>query len=107
VTGDELAITLDFDRSLVGYSITAPIYVTKVYASQGGGQGFVTTVGATATSFVIQNTDLAAGQITIGLSEQQTSSLSPAIAYRWYMRWVDPGMVTRTVLSGDVTVVSP
>lgn len=107
VQGDEVAIALDFDRDLTGYTITAPVYVTAVFASSGGGSGFVETVGAIATNFAISNTNLAQGQILIGLSETQTNLLSPGIAYRWYMRWVDTGLVTRTVLSGTVTVTNP
>lgn len=107
VQGDEIAVALDFDRDLTGYSISTFIYVTAVYAAGGGGTGFVTAIGETAATFTISNTNLAAGQITIGLSETQTAALSPAIAYRWYMRWVDTGQVTRTVLSGTVTVANP
>jgi len=107
VSGDEVAIALDFDRDLTGYTITTAVYVTAVYASGGGGTGFVTGIGETAATFSISNTNLAAGQITIGLSEVQTAALSPAIAYRWYLRWVDTGQVTRTVLSGTVTVANP
>lgn len=107
VQGDEVAIALDFDRDLTGFQITAPVYVTAVFASGGGGSSFVETVGAIATNFVISNTNLAQGQILIGLSENQTNLLSPGIAYRWYMRWVDTGLVTRTVLSGTVTVANP
>lgn len=107
VAGDEIAIAMTFDRNLTGYSITAPVYVTNVYAAGGGGIGFVTGVGQTAAMFTIENTNLAAGQIKLGLSELQTSSLSPAISYRWYLRWVDPNSVTRTVLSGDVVATNP
>lgn len=107
VQGDELAVALDFDRNLTGYQIETKIYITAVYASGLGGADSVTSVGATAATFTITPTNLAAGQITIGLSEQQTSLLYPAIAYRWYMRWVDPALFTRTVLSGTVTVVNP
>ena len=105
--GDEVALALDFDRDLTGYTITAPIYVASVYASTGGGEGLVTTVGATATSFVVQPTDLSQGRVTIALTETQTGNLSSSVAYRWYMRWVSPGLVTRTVLSGTVTVANP
>lgn len=107
VQGDELAIALDFDRDLTGFAITAPVYVTAVYAAGGGGSSFVETIGSVATNFSISNVDLSAGQLLIGLSETQTANLSPAIAYRWYMRWVDTGLVTRTVLSGTVTVSNP
>lgn len=107
IQGDEIAIALDFDRNLTGYTISTVVYVTQVFASGGAGTAFVETVGATAATFSITNTNLAAGQITIGLNETQTAALSPGIAYRWYMRWIDTGMVTRTVLSGSVTVVNP
>jgi hypothetical protein len=107
VQGDEVAIALDFDRDLTGFQVTAPIYVTAVFASGGGGSSFVETVGAIATNFAISYTNLAAGQLLLGLSEAQTNQLSPGISYRWYMRWVDPGLVTRTVLSGTVTVANP
>ena len=107
VQGDEVVIALDFDRNLTGFQMTAPIYVTAVFASGGGGSSFVETVGATAATFSISNTNLSQGQILLGLSESQTSQLSPGIAYRWYMRWVDTGLVTRTVLSGTVTVTNP
>jgi hypothetical protein len=107
VQGDEVAIALDFDRNLTGFQMTAPIYVTAVFASGGGGSSFVETVGSIAVTFSISNTNLAQGQILLGLSESQTSQLSPGIAYRWYMRWVDTGLVTRTVLSGTVTVTNP
>jgi hypothetical protein len=107
VQGDEVNIALDFDRDLTGYSIETKVYVTAVYASGGGGSSFVETVGATAVTFTVSPVSLANGQVTISLNEVQTASLSPAIAYRWYMRWVDGAMVTRTVLSGTVTVVNP
>jgi hypothetical protein len=98
---------LDFDRDLTGFQIETKIYVTAVYASGLGGAGSVETVGQTAATFTISPTDLAAGQITIGLSEAQTALLSPSVAYRWYMRWVDTTLFTRTVLSGTVTVRNP
>ncbi len=107
VQGDELAVALDFDRDLTGYTIETKIYVTAVYAAGLGGAGSVETVGSTAATFTISPTSLAAGQITIGLSEAQTALLSPSIAYRWYMRWVDASMFTRTVLSGTVTGRNP
>lgn len=105
--GDELSIALDFDRDLTSYQITAPIYVTQVFSSQGGGVGTVTGIGQIATSFVVSPVSLASGTLTINLSETQTNALLPTIQYRWYMRWVDPAQVTRTVLSGTLTVANP
>ena len=106
-TGDEVQVALDFDRDLTNYSITAPIYVTNVYATTGGGEGSISTVGATVASFTVTPTDLSAGQMTISLSESQTGAMWPGISYRWYMRWVSPSLVTRTVLSGTLTVTNP
>jgi hypothetical protein len=107
VTGDEVAVALDFDRDLTGYTIGTAIYVARTFTTTGGGAGFVTAPGETAAVFAIAEDNLPEGRITIGLSEIQTESLSPAIAYRWYLRWIDTGMVTRTVLSGTITVVAP
>lgn len=107
VQGDEVALSVDFDRNLTGYQITAPVYVTGIYASGLGGASSVETVGQVAATFSIQNTDLVAGTVTLGLTETQTGLLTPSVSYRWYMRWVDPALFTRTVLSGTVTVVNP
>jgi hypothetical protein len=107
VQGDEFTIALSFDRNLTGYTLTAPVYVKESYASTGGGSGFVTAVGATAANFTISATAITAGQILIALPESQTSALTPAVGYRWYLRWVDPGLVTRTVLAGELTVTNP
>jgi hypothetical protein len=107
VQGDEVSIALDFDRDLTGFTVSTVVYVTNVFAAGGGGSSFVTTVGETAATFAVSPTNLAQGQLLLGLSESQTSQLSPGIAYRWYMRWIDPALVTRTVLSGTVTVVNP
>lgn len=107
VQGDELNVDCDFDVNVTGYTITNSVYVTNVYASGGGGSGFVTTVGATVTTFGQTVTNAAAGQIRLGLPEDKSALLSPAIGYRWYLRWVDTSGVTRTVLSGTITTVNP
>ena len=107
VQGDEVQINCDFDINITGYTVTNAVYVTNVYAAGGGGSGYVTTVGQTVTSFGQTVTSAANGQITLALPEDRSSLLSPGVAYRWYLRWVDTGGVTRTVLSGDVTPVNP
>lgn len=106
VVGDEVNIALDFSNDLTGYTLQSAIYVAGNITT-GGGYGLINTVGATVTSFTIANTNLAAGQIGISLTETQTALLTPANSYRWYLRWVSPGNVTRTVLSGPVTPVAP
>lgn len=150
VQGDELALSLDFDRSLEwtvtgsgagtgcdtygttvatealadsyitanpppanctaiksGYTLEAPIYVVKVFASGVGGSGSVETVGEVAQNFTVNVSDAANGVVQIGLSEAQTLAMSTAISYRWYLRWVAPGLITRTVLSGTFNLVNP
>lgn len=107
VPGDEINVNCDFDINITGYTVTNLIYVKNVYATSGGGSGSVSTVGATVTTFVQNVTNASAGQITLNLPEDRSSLLSPAIGYRWYLRWIDTSNVTRTVLSGDVTAVSP
>ena len=107
IQGDEIEIDLDFSpRNLTGYTFSNSIYVEAVL-SGGGGGGFVSTVGSVATSFAISIVNLSTGRINIGLSEIQTAALSPSINYRWFLRWVAPGLVTRTVLSGTLTVNAP
>ena len=106
IQGDEIEVDLDFDRDLTAYTFSNSIYVEAVL-SGGGGGGFVSTVGSVATSFAISIVNLSTGRINIGLSEIQTAALSPSINYRWFLRWVAPGLVTRTVLSGTMTVSAP
>ena len=107
VQGDEVRIDCDFDLNVSGYTITNAIYVSNVYAAGGGGEGSVTAIGATATSFNQSVTNAANGQVALVLTEEKSSLLSPAIGYRWYLRWMDTAGVTRTVLSGNVKTVSP
>lgn len=107
VQGDEFTVALTFDRDLSGYTFSAPVYVKESYASSGGGGGFVTAAGQTAANFAISATAVTAGQLLVSLPESATNSLTPTVAYRWYFRWVAPGLVTRTVLAGNLTVTSP
>jgi hypothetical protein len=95
VKGDEVNFAVDFDVNLTGYTLEAAIYNSGTLAA---------TVVATPT---ITTTSLANGQLGIGLTETQTAALTANGRYRWYFRWVTPGNVTRTVLSGNVSVANP
>jgi hypothetical protein len=101
VRGDEFGMLLDFDQNLTGYT-----FVTDVYeiASVSGG---VVSGGPSFMPFTITNVDLAAGKINLSLTETQTQSFNLAKSYRWYLRWIAPGVVTRTVLSGSISVGDP
>lgn len=96
IRGDEFGCLLDFDQDLTGYTFSAPVYVV---ASVRAG---VFTAGTTFLNFTITNVDLAAGKVNLSLTETQTQSFTPGTSYRWYLRWVAPGGVTRTPLSGSL-----
>tara|TARA_Y100001972_G_scaffold121458_1_gene165526 strand:- start:1405 stop:1779 length:375 start_codon:yes stop_codon:yes gene_type:complete len=108
VKGDEVSIAVDVDPTdLTGYSIEAPIYVKGVFASGVGGVSAVETIGEIATNFAISFTNQSQGQLILGLSELQTNALSTSVDYRWYLRWVAPGLITRTILAGTFDVINP
>lgn len=101
VRGDEFGILVDASIDLTGYSFTSKIYkVTNVT------NGIITGT-EDIVNFTITVVDLATGQINLSLQESQTLSLNPQDKLRWYLRWVAPGVITRTVLSGKVTVGDP
>lgn len=115
VVGDELNIGLEFmDQgspaapiNLTGYTLEAKVF-TPVFdnpANSLGTGGLV--VGPIAATFTISAVNLAAGQISLGLTEAQTSSLNTAKQYRYYVRWVSPAGTTLTVLSGDFVARIP
>jgi hypothetical protein len=101
VQGDEVNVLLDFDQDLTGYTFSSPII--QVVAVSGGD----VTQWTLATNFNQTPVDLAAGKINLSLTETQTNALSLGVPYRWYFRWVAPGVITRTVLSGAVVARSP
>jgi hypothetical protein len=95
IRGDEVNFAVDFDVNLTGYTLEVAIYNSGTPAA---------TVVATPT---ITTTSLANGQLGIGLTETQTGALAAGGRFRWYFRWVTPGGVTRTVLSGNVSIANP
>lgn len=101
VRGDEFGMLLDFDTNLTSYQFVTDIYeVASVTAG-------VPTRGPSLTSFTITEVDLSLGKINLSLTETQTQAFNLAKNYRWYMRWIAPGVVTRTVLSGSISVGDP
>jgi hypothetical protein len=101
VRGDELSILLDFDQDLTGYT-----FETQILRVVNISQGEITQTES-FLSFTQNPVDLSSGQINLSLTEIQSGFLAPGSPYRWFMRWVAPGFVTRTVLSGTITAVSP
>lgn len=107
IPGDQLQINCDFNVDITGYTVTNSIYVSEVYVAGGGGTGYINGIGSQAASFTQSITSASNGQLLLDLPEDRSSLLTPLIGYRWYLRWVDTGGVTRTVLSGQVTPVAP
>jgi len=40
--------------------------------------------------------------VIVSFTEAQTEQLTPRLNWRWYLRWVAPGSVTRTIISGQI-----
>lgn len=106
VNSDEVNAAVNLNRDVTGYQFTTAIYVTNVQGT-GGGDGFLRSIGATVTRPTIGIVSQTAGTMIVGLSETQTAMLVPGVTYRWFLRAVAPGDVTRTILSGDVITVAP
>lgn len=106
MSGDECNVAVNLQRNVTGYTFTSFIYQTTTIGT-GGGAGGINSIGQTVVAPTIGITDATTGSMVIGLSEAQTSLLSPTQPYRWYLRWVAPGEITRTILSGSVTAVAP
>jgi hypothetical protein len=103
--GDEVPLALDFGRNITGYTLTSGVYVYAQTVPASGGAA-VTQAGVTIFTPTLTVVDSTAGKILVGVSETQTSMLSPLGNYRWYVRWVING-VTRTVVSGLFKVSNP
>jgi hypothetical protein len=84
VAGDSLSIDIDFDVSLVGYSLTASV------VSRGS-----SVVVAPMTVSVTSAED---GVVNVSMLASETEKLSRG-TYEWELTWTF-GNVTRTALSG-------
>jgi hypothetical protein len=107
VPGDECNVALNLQRSVAGYTFTSFIYRSSITGTGGGGAGAINSIGQTVVAPTIGISDASTGAMILGLSEAQTALLSPNQNYRWYLRWVAPGEITRTIISGSVTAVAP
>jgi hypothetical protein len=104
--GDEFGFVSDLSIDTTGFTWTAIVYETATSVSFVNPSG-VSTQGATAATFAITVVNAAAGQVNLSLTELQTVALSPSTSYRWYLRGVSPGLVTRTYLSGTLKAYAP
>ena len=85
IRGDEYGTTIDVSINLTGYTLSAKVYSLLT--------------GETLATPTLTAISLASGQVNVGLSEVQTSSL-PAGTYGFRLEWVAPGSAKRTALGG-------
>jgi len=88
--GDDFATIVDFDVNLTGYSTSVSL-ISLVTGSE------VMPLSSTVTNAAL-------GQVTIGLTDIQTSYLSPG-SYRWGMKWTAPNGDVRSALGGILEVI--
>lgn len=108
---DEFALALVFSdangpKDLTGYTFTSAVFeVTRTVNSSYPG-GF-NAQGDVVETISVTYTDLPNGVIGISMTETQIDSISETGTYRWYLRGVAPGTITRTYISGAFTVSTP
>ncbi|MGA0336542.1 MAG: hypothetical protein ACO3LD_09845 [Luminiphilus sp.] len=104
--GDQFGMDVTFSTSLVSYTWESEVFESTktVNSNYPGG---LSTEGDTAATFTVNVVDAAAGELNLELDETTTASLNEATAYRWFLRGVAPGAVTRTYISGSFTVRAP
>jgi hypothetical protein len=98
--GDEFNALLDFDIDLTGYAISTEIYRLGDPVLTNG-QLIAPKISEGSFSVTVLSYPL--GQIRLSLDETQTAAKSGL--YRFAVRWIAPGDVTRTVLNGTLDVV--
>ena len=102
--GDEFNMSVDLSINGTGFTWSAIVF--ELTSSFLNGTS-APTQGATAATFAIETVSAANGQYILSLTETQTAALLLTKSYRWYLRGVSPGGVTRTYLSGTVTPTTP
>jgi hypothetical protein len=104
--GDEFGMTLDWSIDLTNFTWSAEIFSSARTVNSNYPGGLVTQ-GTTVATFTVTVIDAANGQLNLALDETTTAGLDEATAYRWFLRGVAPGAVTRTYISGSFTVRAP
>jgi hypothetical protein len=107
VKGDQIDVRLNLNTNITGYTFTSQIYASSIVGTGGGSVDTITGIANTVTQPILSIVSQTAGTMLIGLSENQTNLLDPLSTYRWYLRAVAPGVVTRTILAGEFTTVAP
>lgn len=90
VRGEPFTMSFTVDRNLAGYTHYAAIRLA------GGGD----------VPFSVTCVDGLPSTLGVTLTDEQSTAL-PLGLRRWYYRWVHPVSGERTVLAGEVKIVSP
>ena len=110
VKGDEIGFMVTFENTnLTGYTYDSRVYSMATIATGSGGIGAGTSVasGATVAELVVTPVSVTAGSINLSMQENVTNTLAAGGKYRWWLKLISPGLVTRAVISGDVNVRTP
>jgi hypothetical protein len=107
VQGDELSFALRFSADLTGYTFSTGVFNAGLPAP--------TNLFSPSFTSAVQTTDpedededpVTTTLVTLSFVETQTQQLTPRLAWRWWLRWVSPGGVTRTVVSGQIASRAP
>ena len=101
VRGDEL----NFVAQFTGIDLTTGTLSAAVYDASTPGGTVIQTPGLSVS--VATASGVPTSSVSLSFVESQTLSLSIAGRYRWFVRWVSPGGVTRTYVAGNVLPSNP
>ncbi len=101
VRGDELNFTVRVVADLTGYTITSGVFDPTSTANPIPDL-FSPALTTTVETVTISGQSVTRTNTLVSFVESNTALLDPRRPWRWYMRWVSPGGVTRTFVSGDV-----
>jgi hypothetical protein len=109
IKGDEVGVLLTLEnQNLTGFTFDSHVYsLATVGTGSGLGAGVSVAAGQTAVQITVTPVAVTAGRINISMSEIQTNQLQADGQYRWWLKTISPGLVTRTVVAGDVKVRMP
>lgn len=110
VPGDEVNFALRFNADLTGYTFSTGVYDAAALPETVAFSPSVVAAIETETPEV--GDPVTTTLVSVSFVESQTSQLvlraqNRQTSWRWYLRWVSPGGVTRTVISGPITSRAP
>lgn len=102
VRGDEYSWSLRILKDLTGYTLSTGIYDASLASNAPPN-----ITSPTFTSTVATVAGVVRTTVVCTLTETQTALFDANGNYRWFLRWVSPGGVTRTIVSGQIDVRLP